>query len=502
MRCVLCHRRQIDGLPRVPLQVEEMLDVALVVPDVLHVAIGKHMRGVRRVGSFGVVSMNRIPCLSRVSHAGQRAHPGDTPGHINTRCIEQGGKNILQAHRIHAHLSVTTIRMLSRQNQNKGDIRGPLVEDPLTEITEIPQQVSMIGDVENDRSIENLTLSEGPDNQTDLMVYLCDQGIVGPGRLSVPFSLSGIVVSGKLAPNELGRQFPGPAPVASGRIGHIHVSIEIPVGSGRGVGRMGGAERHPQEKRRVGIQTVEPATRLPGGPVGRMSVLGQVPRTGAALVVGKTVAVMLPGEAMVMQPLFVVVSVQPGQHPALLVQNHVVESVPLALREEVHLANGLGLITRFAKEHRKGLVASNRVTLSVIVAANRALTSSRTQPGHDGHPGRDADRALTVSSPEKNSLLGQLVQMGCLHNGMPQNAESIAAMMIGADQKNVVGCLCHAFLLISFVRRESTGRAGSVSLPGSHDHCSLEAQLRNLQADFYSSMDLIFARILVGSGRT
>ena len=81
---------------------------------------------------------------------------------------------------------------------------------------------------------------------------------------------------------------------------------------------MGRGEGHPEEERSFRVPTQQPATGFPGRPVGRMGGFRQMPGPGGQFVVGYTVAVILPGQSLVLQPLLVVVPVQSRQQAAFL----------------------------------------------------------------------------------------------------------------------------------------------------------------------------------------
>ena len=180
------------------------------------------------------------------------------------------------------------------------------------------------------------------------------------------------------------------------------------------------------------IPTLNLAGYLLGGPVRDVAMLGKMPRTIEVVVVVHPVGEHLAGVALIAKVEFVVVD-GVELRASLFVEHHVVELDPISLRIHVQLARGEGLVACIAKRLREGGDIRHPQRLVEITVAVRAWRRAR----HQGAASGDADGALAVGSRKATSVACELIQRGCLDDGVTGDPEERSGPVVSADEQNV-----------------------------------------------------------------
>ena len=138
----------------------------------------------------------------------------------------------------------------------------------------------------------------------------------------------------------------------------------------------------------------------------------------------------------VVEPIDVIVFTEDGRaRPVvdLLTQDHMIETVTLALGKLVQLADELGLVTGFTQQSGHGVCG---MKLDAVLIAHHAV-SRGVLAGKEGATCGDTTRCGGVVAGEIGALIGQTVEVVGLDERIAIDAESIPALLVGRDEENV-----------------------------------------------------------------
>ena len=129
----------------------------------------------------------------------------------------------------------------------------------------------------------------------------------------------------------------------------------------------------------------------------------------------------------------VVVADEVACSPSALVEDEVVETVEPTLGGKVHLANGLCVIAGFGKfpwqcrRILEGVVAGHGQSSVVPLVHSCENAGSGRRAGWDG----------SVGVTESSAILGKLVEVGGLEDGVTVAAEAVAPLLVCRNEDDV-----------------------------------------------------------------
>ena len=138
----------------------------------------------------------------------------------------------------------------------------------------------------------------------------------------------------------------------------------------------------------------------------------------------------------IVEPIHVIVFAKDGRAGTvvdLLAEDHMIETVALALRKLMQLADELGLVTRFTEQPGHGVFG---MKLHAVLIAHHAVGRG-VLAGEEGAARGDATRGRGVVAGEIGALSGQTVEVVGLNERITIDAEGIPALLVGGDEEDV-----------------------------------------------------------------
>ena len=158
-----------------------------------------------------------------------------------------------------------------------------------------------------------------------------------------------------------------------------------------------------------GVPALDDAAHLAHRPIGRVAVLGQVPRPRVVHIVAHGVGQFLTGVPFCFKEALEVVLIAAEVVSPLLAEDYLVEADAIALGVHVKLAHRKGLVPSIAKNLGHG--RQGRVHLQMLLEDAVAVRLCRG-PRHESAPRRDAGRRGRVRLGVVDAVGRQLVQCG------------------------------------------------------------------------------------------
>ena len=160
--------------------------------------------------------------------------------------------------------------------------------------------------------------------------------------------------------------------------------------------------------------------------------LGQVPGPPVVLVVGHAVVELTSRKPLISKVNVVVVQGAPLRAP-FVVQEHAVKADPVALRVNVQLAHGIGLVAGIAER----LCHCRDIGHRQLIVEHPVAMRPGAHPRHQGAAGRNADRAFRIGVCVPHACCGKLVQARGYDRWITGKTEMLGSPVIGHDQQDV-----------------------------------------------------------------
>lgn len=161
------------------------------------------------------------------------------------------------------------------------------------------------------------------------------------------------------------------------------------------------------------VAALDHPAHLSGRPGGGMAFFGQMPGAERIFVIAHAVRETLAGVALVGQEEVVVVD-SAQVRATFFVEEHVVKAYAVALRVDVQLADGVGLVTGVAEGLRHGWHVGHRLGGFEDAVA----VCTRGGAGHQGATCGNADGAFAIGVGEAGAAAGEGIQSWCEDRGV------------------------------------------------------------------------------------